>query len=266
MIEYRFTELYTIMQACKLCRISPQIYCGDNRRHLMLPYRNTGFVNVHFYRYNRDDMKDAPTFIEEKSLWSRGYKLVAGIDEVGRGPLAGPVVAGAVILSSGNDSSWLSQVQDSKKLSQKKREFLADCIHREAIAVGIGMATHEEIDLHGIVGATRRAMCDAVAQLSRHPDSLLIDAVTLPELKIPQKSIIKGDSLSLSIAAASIVAKVYRDRLMMEYDVLYPGFGFARNMGYPTKEHMENLVRIGCCPIHRSSFAPVRRILNNHGR
>ena len=211
-------------------------------------------------------MNNVPTFIEEEQLWSKGYKLVAGIDEVGRGPLAGPVVAGAVILSSENGSPWLSQVRDSKKLSRKKREFLSDCIHREAVAVGIGMATHEEIDLFGIVGATRRAMCDAVAQLLYHPDSLLIDAVTLPELEIPQKSIIRGDSLCLSIAAASIVAKVYRDRLMMEYDLLYPGFGFARNMGYPTKEHMENLGIIGCCPIHRSSFAPVRRILDRHVR
>ncbi len=210
-------------------------------------------------------MNNTPTFIEEERLWSKGYKLVAGIDEVGRGPLAGPVVAGAVILSSENDSSWLSQVRDSKKVAPKKRQFLSDCIHREAAAVGIGMATHEEIDLYGIVGATRRAMCNAVAHLSCHPDSLLIDAVTLPELEIPQKSIIRGDSLCLSIAAASIVAKVYRDRLMMEYDVLYPGFGFARNMGYPTREHMENLGRIGCCPIHRSSFGPVRRILEKHG-
>lgn len=217
-------------------------------------------------RYNRDDMNDAPSFIEEEQFWQQGYTCVAGIDEVGRGPLAGPVVAAAVILSSNKRPSWLLEVRDSKQLSPKKRKFLSDHIHHEALAIGIGMATHDEIDSNGIVGATRLAMCDAVARLDGFPDSLLIDAVSLPELSIPQKSIIKGDTISLSVAAASIVAKVHRDRLMLEYDTLYPGYGFARNMGYPTKEHMQKLGEIGCCPIHRNSFAPVRRILEKYGR
>jgi len=211
-------------------------------------------------------MNQLPTFIEEEKLWRQGRKLVAGIDEVGRGPLAGPVVAAAVILSPQKNSSWLNQVRDSKKLAPKKREFLSSCIHREAIAIGIGMATHEEIDLHGIVNATRLAMCSAVAKLVRRPDSLLIDAVTLPKLTIPQKSIIRGDNISLSIAAASIVAKVYRDRLMIEYDELYPGYDFAGNKGYPTAGHRAKLQELGICPIHRRSFAPVKRVQENNVR
>lgn len=214
----------------------------------------------------KNNMGDFPSFVEEEKLWLQGYKLVAGIDEVGRGPLAGPVVAAAVILSPENNSTWLHQVRDSKKLTSKKRELLSECIHREAVAVGIGMASHEEIDSRGIVGATKLAMCLAVSKLMKAPDALVIDAVSLPELSFPQKSIIRGDNLSLSIAAASIVAKVFRDRLMAEYDERYPGYGFIRNVGYPTREHMDKLREIGCCPIHRTSFAPVRRIVEANAR
>ena len=209
-------------------------------------------------------MAYSPTFIEEEKLWQQGFKFIAGIDEVGRGPLAGPVVAAAVILSPENNSSWLTQIRDSKKLSAKKREFLSVCIQEEAIAFSIGMVSHEQIDSLNILGATKLAMCTAMEQLTVTPDALLIDAVKLPEIAIHQKSIIRGDSISRSIAAASIVAKVYRDALMAKYDNLYPGYGFARNMGYGTKEHLESLSKIGCCPIHRSSFAPVRRTLESN--
>ncbi len=209
-------------------------------------------------------MAEMPTFAEEDLLWQKGFTRIAGIDEVGRGPLAGPVVAAAVILSSHDNFPWLDQVQDSKKLSAGKREFLASCIQKEALAFGIGVSSHQQIDSLGIVEATRLAMRMAVEQLSLAPDALLIDAVKLPEIPIHQKSMFKGDSISRSIAAASIVAKVYRDALMKDYDVLYPEYGFARNMGYGTKRHMDMLEEIGCCPIHRTSFAPVRRALEGH--
>ncbi|MCP4600356.1 MAG: ribonuclease HII, partial [Proteobacteria bacterium] len=206
-------------------------------------------------------MNHSPTFVEEQSFWRYGYQFVAGIDEVGRGPLAGPVVAAAVMFSPQINTPWLEQVRDSKKLSAKKRKYLSSCIRAEAVSFGIGVVTHEEIDSLGIVGATKLAMRTAVEQLTDTPDALLIDAVKLPEIAICQKSIIKGDNISRSIAAASIVAKVYRDRLMEGYDGRYPGYGFARNAGYGTREHMDKLKEIGCCPIHRTSFAPVRRVL-----
>ena len=209
--------------------------------------------------YRAGNMSELPTFTEEERLWQQGYEFIAGIDEVGRGPLAGPVVAAAVILSPGSKFPWLFQVRDSKKLTPRKREFLSSCIQREAVAMGIGVVPPETIDTQGIVGATRLAMCSAVEELARLPDFLLIDAVALSGLDTPQKSIIRGDNLSLSIAAASIVAKVYRDQLMMVYDGIYPEYGFARNKGYPTAEHLAKLRHLGYCPIHRRSFAPVRR-------
>jgi len=205
-----------------------------------------------------------PTFTEEEKLWRKGYKYIAGIDEVGRGPLAGPVVAAAVILSPGSKASWLSQVKDSKKLSPRKRNFLSDCIQKEAVAVGIGLSPPEVIDARGIIVATRLAMHAAIENLPQPPDFLLIDALSLPEIQIPQMSLIKGDNISLSIAAASIVAKVYRDNFMLKCDSLYPGYGFARNKGYATTEHLMKLRRLGCSPIHRSSFAPVREVLKRN--
>jgi len=207
----------------------------------------------------------SPTFIEEERLWQQGYQLVAGIDEVGRGPLAGPVVAAAVILTPASRLSWLLQLRDSKRLAPRKREFLSSCIQREALAVGVGVVPPETIDGRGIVAATRLAMRLAVEELARSPDFLLIDWITVPELDIPQRSITRGDNLSRSIAAASIVAKVHRDRLMIEYDGLYSGYGFARNKGYPTTEHLAKLRRLGCCPIHRASFAPVREVRERNG-
>ncbi|MBE0415584.1 MAG: ribonuclease HII [Dehalococcoidia bacterium] len=201
-----------------------------------------------------------PTFIEERSLWEQGYHFIAGIDEVGRGPLAGPVVAAAVILPLNLDVPWLQLVRDSKKLTPKRREFLFPLIGEAAIAIGVGCEPPEVIDAQGIVKVTKMAMCSAVADLSalRPPDFLLIDFIALPELALPQRGIVKGDSLSLSIACASIVAKVTRDRLMVALDEQYPEYGFARHKGYATREHLESLRRLGACPIHRKSFAPVR--------
>ncbi len=181
---------------------------------------------------------------------------------MGRGPLAGPVVAAAVVLSPEKRPLWLRQVRDSKQVSPKKRGILAEYIHGEAVAVGIGVIAPGEIDAHGIVPATKLAMCTAIEALEVPVDFLLIDAVTLPEADLPQKSIIKGDTLSLSIASASIVAKVHRDRLMADYESIYPDYGFAQHKGYPTTMHLEALQRMGCCPIHRRSFGPVQKVIN----
>jgi len=181
----------------------------------------------------------------------RDYSYICGVDEVGRGPLAGPVVAGAVILPKG---CTILYINDSKKLSAAKREELCAVIRKEALAVGIGMVQQDRIDEINILNATYEAMRGAVADLKIRPDLLLNDAVIIPGLEIPQKSIIKGDAKSISIAAASIMAKVFRDRMMVEYDSIYPGYGFASNKGYGSKEHIEALKRLGPCPIHRKSF------------
>ena len=203
----------------------------------------------------------APTFDEEERLREQGYRLVAGIDEAGRGPLAGPVVAAAVILPRERRPSWISLLRDSKQLTPQKRDFIFHCIQRDKISFGVGLATHEDIDGYGIVAATRLAMRLAAEQLSSRPDFLLIDYLTLPEVAIPQRGIIKGDSLSLSIAAASIVAKVARDRLMLQYDRQFPGYGMARHKGYGTREHLRVLRHLGPCPVHRRTFSPVRQLI-----
>ena len=179
------------------------------------------------------------------------YEFIAGIDEVGRGPLAGPVVTCAVILPK--DCNIL-YINDSKKLSEKKREELYEQIMEQAIAVGIGMEEHTVIDDINILQATYSAMRKAIAALPVKPDLLLNDAVKIPGVDIPQVPIIKGDAKSISIAAASIVAKVTRDRMMVEYDKLYPGYDFAGNKGYGAAVHLEALKKIGPSPIHRQSF------------
>ena len=199
-----------------------------------------------------------PTFIEEKRLGEQGYRLIAGIDEVGRGPLAGPVVAAAVILPLDLVAPWLPLVRDSKELTPKRRASLFPLIEAAAIAIGVGFTGPEVIDSQGIVRATKIAMRSAVEQLARAPDFLLIDFVTLPEITISQRSITKGDSHCLSIACASIIAKVTRDGIMVALDEEYPGYGFARNKGYATREHLLSLRQLGACPIHRKRFAPVR--------
>lgn len=204
-------------------------------------------------------MPRPPTFNEEKKLYSQGYRFVAGVDEVGRGAIAGPVAAAAVILPFPANIPWLSLVRDSKQLSPSKRQAIFKLVEEAGLATGIGMIPQDEIDRQGIVKATQLAMSEAIDRLPLTPDFLLIDAMTLPDVSLPQKSIIHGDQLSLSIACASIVAKVSRDRHMVEQDSLYPGYGLASHKGYGTKEHMSNLQQRGPCPIHRQSFAPVRR-------
>jgi ribonuclease HII len=203
-----------------------------------------------------------PSFAEERSLEAQGYQLIAGIDEVGRGALAGPVVAAAVILPCGIDAPWLDQVKDSKLLSPAKRELLFHKIHQIAISIGISLAPPEVIDAQGIIKATRLAMKLAIDQLSPPPESLLIDYMRLPEVPLPQKGITNGDKLCFSIACASIIAKVARDRLMIELDKIYPGYGLAQHKGYGTEKHLSCLRRLGPSPIHRRTFKPVRDIIN----
>jgi ribonuclease HII len=202
----------------------------------------------------------APTFAKERELSAQGYRFIAGIDEVGRGALAGPVVAAAVILPLENDFAWLSRVRDSKQLTPRRREQIFELIQQSRIATGIGMASHTDIDAIGIVKATRMAMGRAVRELTSPPDSLIIDALSLPEIPLPQWGIVRGDQSSLSIACASIVAKVTRDCYMTELDHSYPGYGLARHKGYGTRQHLLSLRHLGSCPIHRRSFAPVRRL------
>lgn len=179
------------------------------------------------------------------------YAHICGIDEVGRGPLAGPVVAGAVILPKDCDILYIN---DSKKLSEKKREELYDVIMEKAVAVGLGYSTPERIDEINILQATYEAMRQAIGKLSVKPDLLLNDAVTIPKVDIRQVPIIKGDAKSISIGAASIVAKVTRDRLMVQYDEVYPEYGFASNKGYGAQIHIDALKKYGPCPIHRKTF------------
>lgn len=185
----------------------------------------------------------------EREYAACGY--ICGIDEAGRGPLAGPVVAGAVILPAECKILYLN---DSKQLSAKKREELYTVIMREAVAVGVGCVSHERIDEINILQATYEAMREAVNRLGVKPDILLNDAVTIPEVTIRQVPIIKGDAKSISIAAASIVAKVTRDRMMVEYDKLYPEYHFAKNKGYGAAEHTKALKKYGPSPIHRKCF------------
>jgi ribonuclease HII len=187
----------------------------------------------------------------ENSCYDSGMKYVAGIDEVGRGPLAGPVVTAAVILPK---DCMIFGINDSKKLSAKKREELYDVIMREAVAVGIGIEDNDVIDNINILQATYSAMRKAVAQLRVKPDMLLVDAVTIPCIDIPQTAIIKGDAKSISIGAASIVAKVTRDRMMKELAKEYPFYDFENNVGYGTARHIDGIKRYGLCKIHRRSF------------
>ena len=197
--------------------------------------------------------------VYERDLRAAGKRYIAGVDEVGRGPLAGPVVAACVILPEDFD---VLGVDDSKKLSEKKREQLYDEILSKALAWGIGMQDNASIDEINILEATKEAMRCAIIEAEQRLrektgcgiDHILIDALTLREIAIPQTGIIKGDSASLSIAAASILAKVTRDRMMVEYDSIYPGYAFAKNKGYGTKAHYEGLQAQGMTPIHRRSF------------
>ena len=187
----------------------------------------------------------------EKEAYAEGAKFIAGIDEAGRGPLAGPVVAAAVILP---ENIFINGLNDSKKLSEKQREELYAIITEKAIAYDVGIVDEKIIDELNILNATKMAMEVAVESLKVKPDLLLIDAVKLDSLKMKQKSIIKGDALSISIASASVIAKVTRDRLIDEMDTTYPNYGFKKHKGYGTKEHIDAIKKFGICPIHRISY------------
>ncbi|PIE63409.1 MAG: ribonuclease HII [Desulfobacter postgatei] len=186
-----------------------------------------------------------------------GYKMIAGVDEAGRGPLAGPVVSAAVVLPEDFD---VPGVNDSKKLSEKKREALFPTLQNHAVAFGIGIADHKEIDRINILQASLLSMKRAVENLNVVPDYLLIDGKFSIDSSIDQRSVIKGDALSLSIAAASILAKVTRDRIMADLDLQYPMYGFRRHKGYPTKAHKQAILTHGPCPVHRRSFKGVKDI------
>lgn len=221
-------------------------YAEDSRagvQNLILKYRKQE-EKLQAERARLDGMKSFERQYEE-------FTYICGIDEAGRGPLAGPVVAGAVILPKDCEILYLN---DSKKLSAKRREELYDEIMEKAVATGIGMASPARIDEINILQATYEAMRMAIGELQVRPEILLNDAVTIPQVELPQVPIIKGDAKSASIAAASILAKVTRDRLMIQYDELLPGYGFAEHKGYGSAAHIEALKRLGPTPIHRKSF------------
>lgn len=203
-----------------------------------------------------------PTLGEEERLQLQGHTLIAGLDEAGRGCLAGPVVAAAAILPLAEDCLRLfAGVRDSKQLSAAQRERLYAVVMERAVGVGVGVVSVEWIDRYNILRATRLAMQQALAALPVRPTYLLLDALKLPAVRLPQLAIIKGDTRCLSIAAASIIAKVARDRLMQAVDEQYPGYGFARHKGYGTLEHKRALAQLGPSPVHRRTFAPVRVLL-----
>ena len=223
-----------------------EVYSSDDRagvKKLVSAYRK----KEEALQKERMRLEDMRSFEHKYST----YSLICGIDEAGRGPLAGPVVAGAVILPKDCEILYLN---DSKKLSPAKREALYEEITEIAAAVGVGMASPARIDEINILQATYEAMREAVYNLGVTPELLLNDAVTIPDVSIPQVPIIKGDAKSVSIAAASIIAKVTRDRLMVQYDEILPGYGFARHKGYGSKDHIEAIRRLGPTPIHRQTF------------
>ncbi len=203
--------------------------------------------------------KYSPTLEEEMALYEQGHSYIAGLDEAGRGCLAGPVVAAAVILPLLPDTpERFAGVNDSKQLTMHTRERLYDVIYQYALAVGVGFGSVELIDERNILQATKQAMRNALAQLPLAPQALLLDALLLKDIALPQRSLIKGDSRSLSIAAASIIAKVTRDRFMRQLHEEYPLYGFAQHKGYGTEMHLAALREHGVTPHHRKSFAPVR--------
>lgn len=207
--------------------------------------------------------KAQPRLALERRWWRQGYQRVAGLDEVGRGAWAGPVVAAAVILPPGQPrlSAALRGVTDSKQLTARQRERLAEVIGQVALAIGVGGAGAGEVDRDGLIAATRAAMQRAIGMLALAPEALLIDALDLtPVVPLPQQAVIFGESVSLSIAAASIIAKVSRDRWMAGLDARYPGYGFARHKGYGTPGHSAALAQLGVSDVHRRSYAPIARL------
>ena len=206
-----------------------------------------------------------PTLEKEWALWQQGFALVAGLDEAGRGAWAGPVVAAAVILPLDRPDllTALQGVRDSKELTPRQREEVFELIRKVALTIGVGVGSHTCIDRGNIISATRHAMSQAIVNLKLPPHYLLIDALALPHLATPQLAFPKADALSLSVASASVVAKVTRDRLMILLDQRYPGYQFARHKGYGTKAHRLALTALGPCKIHRRSFAPIKLLRKN---
>lgn len=211
-------------------------------------------------------MKSHVDLQHELELYGQGFRFIAGLDEAGRGAWAGPVVAGAVILplDHADLADALTGVTDSKQLSPRAREALFPVIVDVALATGVGCGTQHEIDTLGIVPATRLAMERALRALSIWPNALLVDALSLPDVRLPCTPLIKGDQRSLSIASASILAKVTRDRYMCDLDAVYPEYRFGQHKGYGTSLHRQNLQRLGPSPVHRRTFAPVRIVLEAH--
>lgn len=209
-------------------------------------------------RYDGGKVKPGRT--EEAALIKKGFRRIAGLDEAGRGALAGPVVAAAVILPEQADFNWLERVRDSKALTGETRENIFMLMHDSGIEIGVGIISADIIDSINILNATRKAMKMALEQFTAPPDYILTDAVNLPGMSIPQKGIIKGDRDVLIIACASVVAKVTRDRIMVELDLTYPQYGFCQHKGYGTRWHLECLQRHGASAIHRFTFAPVREL------
>lgn len=243
-----------------ISQIKKELEAADDlqREELLLLYKEdtrSGVVSlVRRYEKEKEKLEKEKQRMKQMMEYERKYShvgYICGIDEVGRGPLAGPVVAGAVILPEDCDILWIN---DSKQLSEKKREELYDVIMEKAVAVAVGYASPARIDEINILQATYEAMREAISKLPVRPQILLNDAVTIPGVEIPQVPIIKGDAKSASIAAASIIAKVTRDRLMVEYDKVMPEYGFASNKGYGAQVHIEALKKYGPTPIHRTTF------------
>lgn len=213
-----------------------------------------------YERTQRERERLDAMYVYERAAIAAGHAIVAGVDEAGRGPLAGPVAVAAVILPQ---ECYLPHLNDSKKLSHAVREELFAQIIEQAISYHVALMDADMIDRMNILQATRTGMYEAIAALTPAPDKVLIDAVELPKLSMPSQSIIKGDAKSVSIAAASILAKVTRDHLMESYDIQYPHYGFAKHKGYGTQEHIDAIRKYGICSIHRKSFDPIRSMLNN---
>ncbi|WP_439741116.1 ribonuclease HII [Bacillus pseudomycoides] len=235
----------------------------DERFQVLLKDERKGVQKLILKWYKQKELaqKEKEKFLEmskyEKALREKGLSYIAGIDEVGRGPLAGPVVTAAVVLPG---DFYIPGLNDSKKLSEAKRERFYDEIKEQAIAIGVGIVSPQVIDEINIYQATKRAMLDAIANLACTPEHLLIDAMKLPT-PIPQTSIIKGDAKSISIAAASIIAKVTRDRMMKELGKEYPAYGFEQHMGYGTKQHLQAIEMYGVLEEHRKTFAPIKDMI-----
>jgi ribonuclease HII len=210
-------------------------------------------------KFNDSLLPEAPDLSYERNLWQQGCRYIAGIDEAGRGPIAGPISAAAVILPPYEMiQQTLQGVRDSKQMFPEDRVYWSLRIKESASAYGIGFASSEEIDSHGIMDGLYLAIQRALSALSIQPDHLLVDYLTLPGCKQPQTAIVKGDARSLSIAAASVLAKTARDQLLCELDEIYPGYGFGAHKGYCTPSHLHALETLGPCPIHRKSFRPIR--------